>query len=166
MWGCFSYYYYSLYHSYSISNKALSSDQRLLHDGSRKPLLPILKLISLFILLTFKICPQVNQYNYIYHACLVCACAYVPPLQCFLLYYSTFVFFYVNSCDHLFTFSGMPTWNPWWDTVCTRNIWPGAWSTLQQSRGEGQAAKPLTEAPSSSTPGSETPQLQVSLGPG
>lgn len=95
MWGCFSYYYYSLYHSYSISNKALSSDQRLLHDGSRKPLLPILKLISLFILLTFKICPQVNQYNYIYHACLVCACAYVPPSQCFLLYYSTFVFFMV-----------------------------------------------------------------------
>lgn len=37
--------------------------------------------------------------------------------------------------------------------------------TLQQPLDGGQAAKPWTVAQGSSTPGSETPQWQVSLGP-
>lgn len=134
-----------------------------------KTLLPLLKLIYLFCLLSFKKFPQVNSYIYPNSFNMHIWVAYLCELP--VITKSQVMKFKYILCECavsvcLFTYTGMLTWSPWWETVCRRSIWLGALLILQQSHGGGQEAKPSTGAPGSSTPGSETPQWQVSLGPG
>lgn len=130
-----------------------------------KTLLPLQKCIYLFRLLIF-IKFLIHLLKFISYACGLVTC-----MSCQWSLKSQVMKFKNILCENavsvcLFTYTGMLTWSPWWDTVCRRSIWPGALLTLRQSHGGGQEAKPSTGALGSSTPGSETPQWQVSLGPG